>query len=102
MSLQSNKEQLQLHQYGITEAELLASKPKKTDDLSYGMAILSDAQAVLGQGHSNEGRQFINRAKFFILRAIKSNKQLYDFLLDGMKDSPDWDRIKEILEKHSR
>lgn len=104
-------EQIDVRMYGITVLEMVKAKPKDTDDLSYGLAILSDAQHMAEHKDVRSTCQYINRAKFFILRAIEKDQTLEKLLREGLKlDNGEsirqeaktavfWERVKMLLKK---
>lgn len=52
--------------FGTTIENLEIGRPEYIDPLMYAMSILSDAQEAISYGQNEIGRQYINRAKYFI------------------------------------
>ena len=68
---EQDKEKIQTKMFGMTLDEVkkepwFAGNGNLQEDLMYAMQILSDAQHVMAHGQTEEARQFINKAKFWI------------------------------------
>lgn len=57
----------QIKMFGETVADMENMKPPTVDNLMYSMMILSDAQEMLERGKKETARQYINKAKHFII-----------------------------------
>lgn len=68
------KDSEETNMFGETIEQFTKMKPSFYSNLLYATSILSDAQEVLSRGNSELARQFINKAKYFIIEDIKTKE----------------------------